>query len=168
MQITHFVFKAFVLASLTVAGVATKASIRPKLRGSLSRNTRKAQFGGGTVQGGSETSGAASNEGQVDSSGAALTTAATAAGDGKFDIKSGGSGSTGFNNLASAGGLGSGLATVKSNGLNDAIGRTLPGSTDIVTSNQAATATWRRVRQCNKHLRRSWRAWFGSNERRRQ
>jgi hypothetical protein len=80
----------------------------------------------------------------------------------------GGGSSTGFNNLASAGGLGSGLATVKSNGLNDAIGRTLPGSTDIVTSNQAATATWRRVRQCNKHLRRSWRAWFGSNERRRQ
>jgi hypothetical protein len=50
----------------------------------------------------------------------------------------GGASSTGFNNLASAGGLGSGSAAVKSNGFNDALVR-IP---EIVTSNQAATATF--------------------------
>jgi hypothetical protein len=53
----------------------------------------------------------------------------------------GGGSSTGFNDLASAGGLGPGSAAVKSNGLNDAVVNG-PQTTDIVTSNQAATATF--------------------------
>jgi hypothetical protein len=63
----------------------------------------------------------------------------------------GGGSSTGFNNLASAGGLGSGLAAVKSNGLNDAVGpvpANTPAATDILTSNQVTSSYCNLQRRC--------------------
>jgi hypothetical protein len=111
---------------------AKKTLIRSKLRGSPAGITRKAQeFSGGTVQGGGETSGASSNDGQVVSSDAAGSVS-TVAIDGAFNIKSGGAGFVKTNEGGAEGSGASGVSGTSSGGIAESQNNMLGGGASPV------------------------------------